>query len=311
MAQPSILFEENKCNDNCEHADDGKCDDGGPRAKTLKCDLGSDCTDCGERRIKYMIYDELRDLENLKKRYCTHEHQCEAMYDVSIKEKAGRGVQPPIQYDPMVYNDLTESEKNLLIESNSFGWPVKWKLRDHSTSPWGYNMWVDNPPNLKYRISDTPDKCTFAGELKPEWTRVMSHNEMKSSSFRSIVQSCTEANHELSRFVNITNDPKENAEAFEAFDSNYALYCVYDSNKQSLHLTHSLSPKDHQMVCSTECDKTCRLINDVHTYCNDKWFVKRDDANGYEEIQRDKRKRRRLCNILPTESWFPKRMCRF
>ena len=38
------------CNDECRYSRDGECDDSGPGSDNAQCPLGTDCTDCGERR---------------------------------------------------------------------------------------------------------------------------------------------------------------------------------------------------------------------------------------------------------------------
>jgi LysM repeat protein len=39
------------CNDMCKYANDGVCDDGGSKSKSQVCVVGSDCSDCGSRKI--------------------------------------------------------------------------------------------------------------------------------------------------------------------------------------------------------------------------------------------------------------------
>ena len=40
-----------RCVDSCQHSSDGLCDDGGPGAQYAFCQRGTDCNDCGRRRI--------------------------------------------------------------------------------------------------------------------------------------------------------------------------------------------------------------------------------------------------------------------
>jgi hypothetical protein len=39
------------CNNSCRYSGDGECDDGGPNSLYDFCSLGSDCQDCGTRRV--------------------------------------------------------------------------------------------------------------------------------------------------------------------------------------------------------------------------------------------------------------------
>lgn len=40
-----------RCEETCSYAMDGECDDGGPGSLYSGCEFGTDCTDCGPRRV--------------------------------------------------------------------------------------------------------------------------------------------------------------------------------------------------------------------------------------------------------------------
>ena len=49
-AKPACKAPACVCNDECRYSRDGECDDSGPGSDNAQCPLGTDCTDCGERR---------------------------------------------------------------------------------------------------------------------------------------------------------------------------------------------------------------------------------------------------------------------
>lgn len=67
LAVPGAVpqVEASVCEATCRYASDGQCDDGGPGAIFQDCEIGTDCADCGARRLMVTAEGELNELRGI------------------------------------------------------------------------------------------------------------------------------------------------------------------------------------------------------------------------------------------------------
>ena len=288
------------CTNTCGTSRNGSCEDSGPNSASNFCDLGTDCDDCGITSADYYVTQRITDLGQLREYNCRaiDGKQCIAMRDVEGIRGSSSGVRS-VTYSPVVYDELPSNDKREI--EMTLGWPASWILMDHSHSPWGYNRWLDEDQmgDLKYRISDMPDKCIFAGSLKQGWGGIMSNKNHKT--FNKLDDECRMARQTLSDSGKLDIRSSYTNSSSEEYAAGRPLYCVYDKENKSIGLK-PMGDKEDQLICDIVCDDDCKVFNDVHRYCNDEKWVP-ESPTKVDSIRPNDDLKTKLCDI----HGFPKK----